>query len=196
MKLIVGLGNPGNTYRFTRHNVGRLFIDFFAGQAGADSPDVKKKLKATLFQLELHGQRVVLAWPDLFMNVSGEAVSKLVEAFSIDPHEDLLVIVDDLALPFGKLRLRCQGSDGGHNGLKSVQAFLNTSQYARLRFGIGHPKDFQEKELRNQPVEDYVLSSFSKEEKKHLESLFKKTEIAVRFWIQGEIAKASSSLTC
>ncbi len=195
MKLIIGLGNPGSTYRFTRHNAGRMLIDFLVRQLEAGGPIVKKKLKATVFQLELDGQEVVLAWPDLYMNVSGEAVARLVEAFSVKAHEDLLVLVDDLALPFGKLRLRLRGSDGGHNGLKSIQTCLNSSQYARLRFGIGHPKDFQEKELRNQSVEDYVLSPFGSEERKALESLFKKGELAVRFWIRGEITKASNSLT-
>lgn len=194
MKLIVGLGNPGNSYRLTRHNVGKAFVGFLAAQHKAESFSKQKNFTASLVQIDWMGEKVTLAWPESYMNLSGESVRRLAAAKTEKVERDLLVVVDDLALPFGKMRLRAEGSDGGHNGLKSVQAALGTKQFARLRFGIGHPG--KEADNGDNPaVSDYVLSSFSPEEQRSLEPLFLLMIEACRFWTLGDFQKASNSLS-
>lgn len=194
MKLIVGLGNPGNSYRSTRHNVGKSFVGFFAAQQKAGAFSKQKNLIASLVQMEWLGEKVTLAWPESYMNLSGESVRRLAEARTEKIERDLLVVVDDLALPFGKMRLRAEGSDGGHNGLKSIQAALGTKQFARLRFGIGHPG--KETDNSDSPaVSDYVLSPFTQEEQRALESLFLLMIEGCRFWALGDFQKASNSLS-
>lgn len=192
MKLIVGLGNPGSSYRSTRHNVGKAFVGFFAAQQKAGSFSKQKGLIASLVQMDWLDEKVTLAWPESYMNLSGESVRRLAEARTEKIEKDLLVVVDDLALPFGKMRLRAEGSDGGHNGLKSIQTALGTKQFARLRFGIGHPG--KETDDDNLAVSDYVLSSFTPEEQRALEPLFLLMIEGCRFWTLGDFQKASNSL--
>lgn len=191
MKLIVGLGNPGISYRLTRHNAGKSFVSSFAAYCGAHEFSLRKSLKASTAQVAIAGQDVVLAWPESYMNLSGEPVRKLVRAYLGKIETDLLVVVDDLALPFGKIRFRPEGSDGGHNGLKSIQEALGTKQFARLRFGIGHPRETAEAKS----VEDYVLSRFCAEEKSGLEPLFFKMFKACEFWVQGDMQRVLNSLS-
>lgn len=160
--LIVGLGNPGSEYAETRHNIGFKVLDalaeasntvFIPGRLG-DIAEIKHK-----------GRTLVLVKPSTYMNLSGKAVNYWMQQEKI-PAERMVIVTDDLALPFGKMRLKGKGSDGGHNGLKNINAVLNSQQYPRLRFGIG--ADFQ----KGQQV-DYVLGQWSEEELKTLEERIK-----------------------
>lgn len=173
--LIVGLGNIGPEYQDTRHNIGFNVLDAFAKASNAIFED---KRYGAVCELKVKGRALVLLKPNTYMNLSGKAVSYWMQKEKI-ALEDLLVVVDDLALPFGTLRLRAQGSDGGHNGLKSINALLGTNDYARLRYGIGN--DF----LRGQQA-DYVLGSWEGEEKEKLPELLEKGgEIIISFVLQG-----------
>jgi len=151
--LIAGLGNIGDEYANTRHNIGFLILDAFAK---ASNISFKPDRLASVAEVKYKGKTFVLIKPSTFMNLSGKAVNYWLQAEKI-PLENLLVITDDLALPLGTLRLKKKGSDGGHNGLKSIQETLNTTEYARLRFGIGC--DYS----KGKQV-DYVLGNWSKEE--------------------------------
>ena len=135
MKLIVGLGNPGIEYQFTPHNMGFLVIDRIAGQCGVSV--INRHCKAVTARAVLEGQPVLLAKPETFMNHSGEAVRELLERYEADPEKDLIVLYDELALPFGAIRVRERGSAGGHNGMKSIIAWLDGSQeFLRVRLGV------------------------------------------------------------
>lgn len=188
MKLIAGLGNPGSRYSGTRHNAGRSLLEWIAARSKSDFKP-HKRLKASVASVELGAEEVLLAYPEMFMNVSGEAVSLLVKNFSIDPAKDLLVVLDDVALPFGKFRLRGKGSDGGHNGLKSVEAFLKSPEYPRLRFGIA-PEEGAEKV----PLEEFVLARFTKSEKTALPGVYEKGFQACLAWATLPIAKAMNDI--
>ena len=155
MYLIVGLGNPGKQYENTRHNVGFDAVDLLVDEYRV--PSSGKQHKAMYGKGVIAGQKVILAKPLTYMNLSGKAVSYWLKAEKI-PQENLLVVVDDIALPFGTIRIRAKGSDGGHNGLKSLAELLGNSDYALLRFGIGgdFPKGFQV---------DYVLGEWTPDER-------------------------------
>jgi len=173
--LIVGLGNPGAEYAATRHNIGFMVLDAWVEKAEAGW---KTERYGEVARIKTAGRTVVLLKPSTFMNLSGNAVRYWLQAEKIEV-ENLLVITDDLALPFGKLRLKGKGSDGGHNGLKHIQATLNTQEYARLRFGIGS-------EFAKGHQIDFVLGEFSEQEK---EVLSERTETAIEglklFTIRG-----------
>jgi PTH1 family peptidyl-tRNA hydrolase len=136
MRLIVGLGNPGLRYRDSRHNVGFRCVDLLARKWGINLSE--RRAKAVLGQGQRSGHDVVLAKPRTFMNNSGEGVAYLLTRFAGQP-SDLVVIYDDMALPVGKLRVRPGGSDGGHNGIRSIIATLKTQAFPRIRVGIGPP---------------------------------------------------------
>jgi len=155
--LVVGLGNPGGKYENTRHNIGFKVLDVFAEERNAKFETLKLGDVATA---KWKGRTVVLLKPSTFMNLSGKAVNYYMQKEKI-PLDKVMIITDDLALPFGKLRLKGKGSDGGHNGLKSIQEVLGTSNYARLRFGVGN--EYQ----KGQQV-DYVLGEWDNEELKTL----------------------------
>ena len=148
--LIVGLGNPGSEYECTRHNIGFLILDRLADVEKATFTTARLGEKA---EIKFKGRQLTLIKPSTFMNLSGRAVAYWLQELKI-PRENLLVLVDDLALPFGALRLKPRGSAAGHNGLGNIEATLGDQAYARLRFGIGndYPKGQQA---------DYVLSNFS-----------------------------------
>ena len=154
--LIVGLGNPGPEYHETRHNAGWIVIDSFAQEQGVSFDDRRYGFIA---ETSIKGRKLFLLKPTTFMNLSGNAVRYWLEKENI-PNEHLLVIVDDLALPIGKMRMKASGSNGGHNGLGHIQQLIG-QKYARLRIGIGN--DFQ----RGQQV-DWVLGKLSDEEKQTL----------------------------
>ena len=135
MWLIVGLGNPGPKYRGTRHNVGFMVLDRLAARASAGP--FKEKHKGQLCRASVGGQDVVLLQPLTYMNRSGTSLLPLLGDPQFNVTTDLLVVVDDTALPIGRLRFRPAGSPGGHNGLKSIETVLGTREYARLRIGIG-----------------------------------------------------------
>jgi PTH1 family peptidyl-tRNA hydrolase len=155
--LIIGLGNPGEKYKETRHNIGFKVVEAFAKEQGGTFAMNKQ---AEVAEVKFKGRTIILIKPTTFMNLSGKAVNYWMQAEKIS-RENILVITDDLALPFGKLRMKGKGSDGGHNGLKDIQATLNSQEYTRLRFGVGN--DFH----KGQQV-DYVLGDWSEEEMKTL----------------------------
>ncbi len=154
MKLIVGLGNPGIEYQFTPHNMGYLAVDRIAGQCGVKLAN--RHCKAVTARAILEGQPVLLAKPETYMNLSGESVRELVDRYEADPEKDLIVLYDELALPFGSIRVRERGSAGGHNGMKSIIACLGGLQeFLRIRLGVA-----PEYKLTN--GRDYLLSPMRK----------------------------------
>jgi len=155
--LIAGLGNIGSEYSNTRHNIGFIVLDALAKASNINFNDSRY---GSIAELKYKGRTYILLKPSTYMNLSGKAVSYWLQKEKI-PSEKLLVVLDDIALPLGSLRLRAGGSDGGHNGLKSIDGILGNQNYARLRFGIGgnFPKGYQV---------DYVLGEWSDEEKKVL----------------------------
>ncbi len=164
MKLIVGLGNPGRIYARNRHNIGYMCLNHFARAQGIRLD--KKQGQARTGSGEIGGERAVLARPQTYMNVSGQAVSHLVRRLDISPG-DLLVIHDDLDLPPGKVRIRLGGSSGGHKGINSIIDRLGSRDFYRIRVGIGRPDIFEAAATdKEAEVVDYVLSDFTPEEEK------------------------------
>jgi PTH1 family peptidyl-tRNA hydrolase len=175
-QLIVGLGNIGDEYADTRHNIGFMTLDALA-KASNVVFDANKRYGAVA-ELRLKNKQLLLLKPSTYMNLSGNAVRYWMQKEKIDP-DNLLIIVDDLALPFGTLRMKTKGSDAGHNGLKHIQEVLGTSNYNRLRFGIGN--DF----TWGGQI-DFVLSPFSEEEKQRLpERIEQAVEIIKSFCLAG-----------
>jgi PTH1 family peptidyl-tRNA hydrolase len=156
MKLIVGLGNPGAQYERTRHNAGFLAVDELA-RRHAPGATPRARFNAVTLEASIGGEKVVLAKPTTFMNLSGRSVGEAVRFFKIDPGADLLVIVDEIALPVGHVRLRERGSPGGHNGLADIDRALGGADYPRLRIGVGAVPPGWVKA-------DWVLSRFADEE--------------------------------
>ena len=163
MKLIVGLGNPGTEYEKTRHNAGFLLIDRFCDKLGVKLD--KNKCKAQYGVARYKGEKIIIAKPLTYMNLSGQAVSSLMHFYDIDV-KDLIVCHDDLDLPVGKLRLRRQGSAGGQKGMASIIEQLGTSKIDRIRIGISNDKNIDTK--------DYVLGKFSKDDRKILDETLDK----------------------
>ncbi|MEN9919803.1 MAG: hypothetical protein RL662_2239 [Bacteroidota bacterium] len=155
--LIAGLGNIGSEYHYTRHNIGFRILDALAEASNTVFTD---KRYGAVTELRVKNKTLLLLKPSTYMNLSGNAIRYWLQVEKI-PVENLLVILDDLALPFGSLRLKGKGSDAGHNGLKSIQSVLGTQAYSRLRFGIG--SDF----LKGGQV-DYVMGRFDQEEEQVL----------------------------
>lgn len=161
--LIIGLGNPGAEYELTRHNIGFLILDRFAEKEKAKFTTQRLADKT---EVKFKGRQLHLIKPNTFMNLSGKAVNYWINELKI-PRENVLVLVDDLALPFGSLRLRGKGSAAGHNGLTNIEETLGTQQYSRLRFGIGN-------NFSKGGQVDFVLSSFSGDEFKAIVPLMDK----------------------
>jgi len=173
MKMLVGLGNPGPRYERTRHNIGFMVLDKFAS-----SNQIlinKKQGSALLGSGFIEGQKVLFVKPQTYMNKSGEAVLEILNYFR-DGFEDLIVLHDDLDLNFGRLKFKNGGGSGGHNGLKSISHLLNSPDYARLKIGIGRPPEYL-------AAEDYVLGSFSEEEKKLLPEIITSAEKGLNTWL-------------
>ena len=163
MKVIIGLGNFEDKYLFTRHNVGFMALDFFA-RLNNQAFKVEKKLKSAIVKFNFIGEDLILVKPLTYMNLSGEALSAVMNFYKIDK-KDVLVIYDDISLDLGNVRFRATGSDGGHNGIKSVIKHLGTKDFDRLKIGIG-PQP-------NIPSEAYVLQNFSKDELEKLKEILK-----------------------
>lgn len=163
MKLIIGLGNFEDKYLFTRHNAGFMMVDFFV-RANNESFKVEKKLKSAIAKFRLDGEDVVVIKPLTYMNLSGEAASLVMNFYKIDV-KDVLVVFDDISIDLGRVRFRNTGSDGGHNGIKSIIKHLGTQDFARLKIGIG-PQP-------NIPSEAYVLQNFSNEELDKIKDVLK-----------------------
>ncbi len=178
--LIVGLGNIGSEYANTRHNIGFMILDAFAE---ASNISFSTERYGDVAHMRLKNKQLVLLKPSTYMNLSGNAVRYWQQKENI-ALENILIIVDDVALPFGAIRLKTKGSDAGHNGLKNIEQMLGTASYARLRFGIGndYPRGCQV---------DYVLGNFSPEQK---EEIGKRAEVAAEAIREFVLAGASSAM--
>lgn len=173
--LIVGLGNIGSEYALTRHNIGFMVVDKLASMQEAN---FQTDRLADVADFKHKGKHIFLIKPSTYMNLSGRAVNYWKQELKIS-QENILVITDDVALPFGKIRLRSKGSDGGHNGLKNIQEVLQSQEYARMRIGVGnnYPKGMQA---------EYVLSPFSADEQKELPNILETASQAVlTFCLEG-----------
>ena len=178
--LVLGLGNPGAEYENTRHNIGFLILDALAS---ASNSIFRPDRYADVCSVKSKGRQFILVKPSTFMNLSGKAARYWMEKEKISI-ENIIIITDDLALPFGKIRIRKKGSDGGHNGLKSINELLGTQQYNRLRFGIGN-------EFNKGSQVDYVLGKWSNEESK---TLNERIDIACQGVIAIGLAGASRAM--
>ncbi|MEI0581037.1 aminoacyl-tRNA hydrolase [Brachyspira pilosicoli] len=159
-KLIIGLGNPGEEYKNHRHNIGFIIIDKLAQNLSLKFDNNKKKSLFT--RAKLNNIDFILLKPQTFMNLSGESAIYISKFFNVQP-EDIIVVYDDMDIPFGTFKIKKGGSSGGHNGIKSLIAHLQTEDFIRVRVGIGRPS-FGKK------VNDYVLSSFSKSERENIDN--------------------------
>ena len=183
MKLIVGLGNPGPQYTWSRHNSGFLVLESLGKQLKAKG-HVSAGNQGWLAKVLIEDVECSLLMPTTFMNNSGTSVKRLIDRTGISL-EDILIVCDDLSLPFGKLRLRPSGSAGGHNGLKSIIGDLGSNQFARLRMGIDNPKGTVPLGFRGQSPStvDYVLANFTPVEKKALPDLINHALDCVTCWV-------------
>ena len=173
--LIVGLGNIGAEYVNTRHNIGFKVVDFVADAVSASFETAKL---GAIAEYSVKGRKLILLKPNTYMNLSGKAVKYWMDKENI-AKENLLVITDDLNLPFGTIRIKAKGSDGGHNGLKNIQLVLNTSEYPRFRFGISD-------EFKKGQQVDYVLGEWNEDEKSKLPERYKVAkEIVESFALAG-----------
>ena len=174
MKLVVGLGNPGPKYAGTRHNIGFDVLDYLAAAPGVGR--WRSKFESQVTETVEGTEQVLLMKPETFMNLSGRAVRAAADFYKLDV-KDILVVCDDIALPLGKLRARARGSDGGQKGLRSVQEALGTSEYSRLRIGVGSPGEHWD-------AADYVLSRFKPGERTLVEDAIAQSAQAVLVWVR------------
>ena len=183
MFLIAGLGNPGKEYENTRHNAGFMVLDALADKLGADISE--KKHKALCGKAVIGGQKVILLKPQTYMNSSGESIRAAADYYKVDP-EDILVVYDDISLAPGQLRIRAKGSAGGHNGIKSIIAHLNSQAFPRVKVGVG------EKPHPDYDLAAWVLSRFTPQEKTKLDpALDNAAQAAVTLLSKGFQAAAS-----
>ena len=184
MKLLAGLGNPGPQYRDTRHNPGFLVIDRLASRWRVEG-EWRERQQALTIKTRFAGTPVLLVKPLTFMNLSGEAVGGLAGFFKIAP-EDVLVIVDEAALPIGRLRARREGSAGGHNGLRSVTDHLGTQAFPRLRIGVGRGDERRE-------LADHVLGRFEPGEREQVEAAVLRAAEAVELFVTDGIERVMNA---
>ncbi len=183
MRFVVGLGNPGAQYDQTRHNLGFMLVDLLAREANAQIK--RKECRALIGRAVIENETVELVKPQTFMNLSGESIQCLLakQEAKLNAARELIVISDDLALPFGTLRLRGRGTAGGHNGLKSIIAAIRTDEFIRLRIGIG----------ADHPITDtarYVLDEFSRREQTELQTILERSAEALRAILRDGLDKA------
>ena len=179
--LIVGLGNPGPKYEFTRHNAGFLCMDLLAQQLGVKIDRIK--FKSVVADVAIEGSRCILMKPQTFMNNSGEAVRDAANFYKIPP-EHIIILFDDISLPPGKLRIRRKGSDGGHNGIKSILYLLGSEQFPRIKLGVGA------KPRPDYDLADWVLSTFQKDELSRMKEAMEKACEAVPLLVREETDRA------
>lgn len=182
MKLIVGLGNVGNKYTFTRHNAGFMLIDSIAINANLSFRE-NSRLKCFMTNYINSSNDYLLVKPTTYMNLSGESVRAVMDYYKINVN-DILIVYDDLSLELGKIRFRANGSDGGHNGIKSIIQHLGTTEIARLKIGIG-PQT-------NIPSEVFVLQNFSKEELDKLKEVISKAKEGIACYFEKGIAETQN----
>jgi len=178
--LIVGLGNPGREYRTSRHNVGFMVLDRLAEEL--DSSFTRVKMNAMMTAVRWKGERLILVKPQTFMNLSGQAVSSYKRFYKL-PLENILVVYDDVDLPFEALRLKPDGGDAGQKGVRSIIQQLGSKEFPRLRVGIGRPPG-------RTPVSDYVLQEFSSGEKENLPYVLDQAALAARHFIENGLNSA------
>lgn len=178
MKLIAGLGNIGDKYCFTRHNAGFMVLDKLALDNNFSFRE-ENKLKCFLAK----SGDIIYIKPTTFMNLSGEAVRAVMDYYKINV-KDILIVYDDIALDLGRIRFRANGSDGGHNGLKSIIKHVGTKDFDRLKIGIG-PQP-------NIPSENFVLQNFPKEQLEELKEILKRADEAIEFYLKNDIQKAQN----
>ena len=179
--LVVGLGNPGDKYTFTRHNTGFLALDFIAEKCGVKVDRVR--FKSLCADTRIGEQRVLLMKPQTFMNLSGEAVRDAADFYKIPP-ENIIVLFDDINFDVGVMRIRRSGSDGGHNGIKSIIYQLNSDAFPRVKIGVG------KKPSPDYDLADYVLGTYSDADKKTLFSEFSRVYDGVELILSGQMDKA------
>ncbi len=183
--MIVGLGNPGDRYEKTKHNVGFIALDYFVGRAGhAFSAG---KMKGSLASFRLDDTRVYALKPQTFMNLSGESVAPVARYFGIAV-SDILVVHDDLDVTPGRLKMALGGGSGGHNGIRSIISQLGSPEFGRFKIGVGHPRDSEE--TRDVPVDRYVLSRFSTEQWNMLRENLSLVEEGIRLFATRGMAAA------
>ena len=181
MYIIVGLGNPTKEYQNTRHNIGFDVIDKLAERFSITV--LEKKHKALIGKGIINGQKVILAKPQTYMNLSGESVRELIDYYKVDEETELIVIYDDISLDVGQLRIRKKGSAGGHNGIKSIIQHLGTDAFPRIKMGVGEkPKGYD--------LADYVLGHFKKEERVIMDESVVTATKAVELMVIDEIGEA------
>lgn len=179
--LVAGLGNPERKYTLTRHNSGFLCVDELAEKHGFKIN--KLKFKAVIADTKIGSHRVIVMKPQTYMNNSGEAVAEAARFYKIPP-EKIIIIFDDISLDVGKLRIKRKGTDGGHNGIKSIIAHLGSNEFPRIKLGIGHkPENFDE-------LADWVLSDFRKDEAKPLKDAIDNACEALEIMLDGDIDEA------
>lgn len=178
MKLIIGLGNVGAKYMFTRHNVGFMLVDKIAMDNSVTFKE-NSKLKSLIAKFTAD-EEIMLVKPTTYMNLSGEAMRAVIDYYKISP-EDMIIVYDDLSLNLGKIRFRANGSDGGHNGIKSIIQHLGSKNFARLKIGIGPQPPI--------PSEAFVLQNFDKDSLEELKSVLKVSEEAIDFYFKNGIEK-------
>ena len=176
--IVVGLGNPGKEYTFTRHNAGFLALDYILEKKGIKSGKVK--FHSATFEGEIAGERVLFLKPQTFMNESGIAVGEAAKFYNVPP-ENVIIIFDDISLVPGKIRLRRKGSHGGHNGIKSITSHLNSSDFPRIKIGVGSPPH------PDYDMKDWVLGRFAKADEKLLFDAFANTYEALEEMIEKGI---------
>ena len=181
MFIIAGLGNPTREYEGTRHNVGFDVIDRLAARYNIDV-DVKKH-RALIGKGMIAGQKVILAKPQTYMNLSGESVRELVNYYKVDPESELIVVYDDISLAPGQIRIRKKGSAGGHNGIKNIIANLGTDHFMRVKVGVGEKP-------KNWDLADYVLSPFTKDERPLVNLAIEHAAKAIEQMLNGDVDAA------
>ncbi len=183
MHLIVGLGNPGAEYAGTRHNAGFMAVNRLA-ERHAQGP-AKAKFHASILETDIGGRKVMLMQPTTYMNRSGMAVGEAARYYNVQP-ADVLIAVDETALPLGAIRLRPRGSAGGHNGLADIEKALGTDAYPRLRIGVGEPVVGE----RRIPKRDYVLGRFTDSQREQLPDVLDRAADAMQTWLTDGIDTA------
>lgn len=194
MKLIVGLGNPGPKYQITRHNIGFLFIDSLV-EVFAGNRSYKSEFKAETQKLKIGAEQVVVCKPQTFMNLSGESVQPLMKFYNLEL-SDLLVVHDEVDIPFGQMRFQQKRGHGGHNGIRNIHQMLATDDYARLRLGVGRPPmlvdDNGAKKGPVMEVHEWVLANFSKDEQQKLPAFLDEGIKGVEVWLTKGMSAAST----
>ncbi len=185
MKLITGLGNPGDRYLLTRHNIGFMVLDFFRKLNNINENfKFENKFNGHILKTNINGETIILVKPNTYMNLSGESIRRVVDFYKIKI-EDILVVYDDISLNLGTIRFRTSGSDGGHNGIKNIIKILGTNKIDRLKLGIGP-------QLPDQKSENFVLGNFNTEQLCIVKKVCKIVNEAIIYYIKNNINEAQN----